>query len=66
MSESLRPRLSELAPRQGAGEAHALSWTWEFSPTWFVQDVWTKNEAFLRESAIKILNDDIASSAAVP
>lgn len=40
--------------------------TWEFSPSWFIKDVWTKNEAFLRERAINILNDDIAFSAAVP
>lgn len=39
--------------------------TWEFSPTWFVQDVCTKGKAFLRDSAVNILSDDIASTAGV-
>lgn len=39
--------------------------TWEFSPSWFVQAVWTKNDTILKDSAIKLLNDDIASSAGI-
>lgn len=48
-------RICRLTPEQ----------TWEFSNNWFAPDLWTKNEVFLRDSAIKILNGDVAASAGV-
>lgn len=48
-------RICRLTPQQ----------TREFSANWFIPDVWAKSATFLRESAIEILSDGIAASAAV-